>query len=1149
MSTASGTSTESPIINPSALEPLFEPWEEPIAHRVRSDKPDTRSEIRKGRRPSNIVIAQNLRSKVKEWRETFYAGASDTTRQLFSYWFERPHRMKTPDGDEFEFRYYFCQREAIETFVYLKELRQIECLSQLVAEFGGPQAEIAALGIHEDEDAWSRYAFKLATGAGKTKVMSLAMTWSYFHSLRESESPMARHFVVIAPNLTVYERLKEDFGDERIFHSDHADPLIPPEWVGDWNMSVILQDEASGATTGGTIYLTNIHRLYDPAKRKNSKNAETYAWMGPPVSKAKALDTGETLRQRITSHKRIMVLNDEAHHIWEPDSAWNEALRYLHDTMMARSGGQIVAQLDFSATPKDNKAQYFKHIICDTPLGEAVDAGIVKTPIIGRADKKLSEEASDNAAYRFDRHIRLGYARWLKSKAEWEKSGKKALLFVMCEDTEAADQIARRLNTDEAFKDLNGKTINLHTNLKGKLKKIGKGANARYEFVENEKEISDEDLKALRKLSRDLDKNSSPYRCIVSVLMLREGWDVRNVTTIVPLRPYSSKANILPEQTLGRGLRRMTPPGSQGAHELVTVVDHPAFASLYQHELAQEGLPLEIVDVDSIPATTVTIFPDESRKRFDDLEIAVPNLTPAHRILPKLEGLSIDDIKNEFKKYKPLPLGKKGTEEIEYEGRHLFTGEVIEKMKIYLPLLESGVGAISYYVKQLESICKLSSLHTSLAPLLQEFLEEILFDKKTNLFDPALASRLADSDVAEHIRAIFVPLIRKRTTTIEQRLPGAEPMRLSQWKPFQVTHSERRPVLEADRTLFNLAPCNRELEVAVTKFLDTASDVAAFAKNAGPQCLRIDYLTAHGRLAFYTPDFFARTLNGNYYLVETKGREDVDVPRKARAAVAWCKSASTKNCKWEYVYVPQGVFGRMTGNSFEELVRTCRPALENVLQSEQIEERFPLFAGVLEPEEERPELRDIVDEDTLKALPSRYQKAVEQAAMLFRFLENKQGINFASVFNPLLGSLDEAAKGLILRKLQSDLPPTVAEQKAWFSPYLEDIDQPLHNHLEKMAYNLKRTLVFNTGLSPVGLLRSCLEYAIKEKTQLGGVFAAVKSHFAFANASALLTQVADINDFRNMYVAHQAKELTDSQLAKTHLGKWIGCLRSIVETG
>jgi len=122
--------------------------------------------------------------------------------------------------------------------------------------------------------------------------------------------------------------------------------------------------------------------------------------------------------------------------------------------------------------------------------------------------------------------------------------------------------------------------------LKGKLKKYERWGQEFYEFVEDEKQISDEDLKQLRKLSRELDDNTSPYRCIVSVMMLREGWDVRNVTTIVPLRPYSSKANILPEQTLGRGLRRMTPPGQ--ALETVTVVEHPAFVRLYQDELEQD---------------------------------------------------------------------------------------------------------------------------------------------------------------------------------------------------------------------------------------------------------------------------------------------------------------------------------------------------------------------------------------------------------------------------------------------------------------------------------------------------------------------------------------------------------------------------------
>jgi len=160
-----------------------------------------------------------------------------------------------------------------------------------------------------EEDAWSKYAFKIATGAGKTKVMSLAIVWSYFHSIRESDSDMAKHFVVIAPNLTVFERLKEDFGNGKIFHSSECDPLIPPEWLGDWNLSIVLQDEASGSSPGGTLYLTNIHRLYDISKRRKKKDAETYDWVGPSVSKSTALDTGAALRDRITSHKKVYLHN------------------------------------------------------------------------------------------------------------------------------------------------------------------------------------------------------------------------------------------------------------------------------------------------------------------------------------------------------------------------------------------------------------------------------------------------------------------------------------------------------------------------------------------------------------------------------------------------------------------------------------------------------------------------------------------------------------------------------------------------------------------------------------------------------------------------------------------------------------------------
>src|SRR4029079_13619738 len=130
-------------------------------------------------------------------------------------------------------------------------------------------------------------------------------------------------------------------------------------------------------------------------------------WAGPALSTNKALDTGAALRERITGHRRLMVLNDEAHHVWDPDSSWNEAIRFLHERINARSGGGLSAQLDFSATPKGDKGQLFKHIVCDTHLGEGVDAGIVKTPVIGRASQKLTIQASDDAAYKFDTHLRL----------------------------------------------------------------------------------------------------------------------------------------------------------------------------------------------------------------------------------------------------------------------------------------------------------------------------------------------------------------------------------------------------------------------------------------------------------------------------------------------------------------------------------------------------------------------------------------------------------------------------------------------------------------------------------------------------------------------------------------------------------------------
>lgn len=489
-----------------------------------------------------------------------------------------------------------------------------------------------------------------------------------------------------------------------------------------------------------------------------------------------------------------------------------------------------------------------------------------------------------------------------------------------------------------------------------------------------------------------------------------------------------------------------------------------------------------------------------------------------------------------FKSYKPLPLGTKGATEVVYEGRHLITDEVVEQMKVSLPLLQNGLTAISFYVRELEAACKVQSTHPVLAPLLQDFLGEVLFGEKISLTDNRLTARLSDQDVREHIRAVFLPLIRARTVKTEKRRAGSAAIMLRQWKP--VTLSENRPAEKAAKTLFNLVPCNRQLEVAMSSFLDKAPDVAAFAKNAGPQCLRIDYLTPDQRLAFYTPDFFVRGDDGSYFMVETKGRQDRDVPRKAQAAVEWCKAASKGKEKWEYVFTPENIMQSATSNKFAELARACVPALKNLLSETTAQPELPLFGDT-----NKDEAAKFYPDGVLDKLGVRGKKAALDAYDLFLFLEKKEGTpSMAPVFNTLLGPYDEAAKAIILKLLQPQVPVNRQEQDNFFSPHMGGVDHCTIKHYEDMARKLKRALIHGSVHSAIGLLRSCYDHALNDQSKLDGIFEAVKKSFTMPGAKKILERVSAVNEFRNTYVAHHEKELTDRKVAEENLRIWVETL-------
>ena len=1115
--------------NLDALKPLYKPWEEPTCYRAPGA--GGAAQILSGRRPSKCPLVRAIRAEVDVWRRGGYGGVSETSRTLLRHWFHTEHTVRDEAGNAIPFRYHWAQREAIETIIYLYELRGVRSVASLLTEFGEGDLDDLARGIPPNEDRWAKYCCKMATGSGKTKVMSLAIVWSYFHSLYEPGSNLARHFVLIAPNLTVYERLKDDFENGAIFFND---PLIPDEWRGDFQMQVILQDEPGGAVTQGALYLTNIHRLYG---RKAEPQA-TDSLLGPPVQREHALATDEDLRTRIAAHDRIMILNDEAHHLHDPKLAWNRAIKALHEQSWKGGKHGVCLQLDFTATPKHNDGRLFEHIICDFPLSEAVDAGIVKVPVLGESEELTVQGDAKTPAYiRYANHLRIGYKRYRISYRELEKT-RKPILFVMTEDTRSADEIAKYLDSNK-FPLLKGRVLNIHTRLQGKIKTVERGGRKVREFIESETEMSPEDLRLLREMARDLDKPDSPYRCVVSVMMLREGWDVRNVTVIVPLRRYSAKSGILPEQTLGRGLRRMFP--NEDVPEIVTVVEHPAFRKLYEYELAQEGLDIAVLPVRKTLKQTVSIFVDNS-KPVTDLDIKIPILSDAIVTTTKLTGLTFKKVKTEFRRrrFKPLPISQKRDQPIQYKERHLFTDEVIAQMQLDSGLLEKAYLAPSYFAQMLGRACRISNPHQTLAPLIERFIAEVLFERPVDIYSGEVDHRMRDADVQEHIRATFTPLILRKVHRKQKRQLMSRWVHLSHWKPYQATSTPDRPAVPARRTLFNLMPCDNDCERDFVVFCDHAPDVAAFAKNAGPQKLMIDYLRPDGYRALYVPDFFVRLIDGSYLLCELKGRVDSLVPFKARAAMEWCEAASESGTPWRYLYIPCHLLMPTFPATMEELEHACEPALQELLR----EARTGQTTLPLDEKTARKQLESLCErvfrEAGITEPAAPIAEVVRQAIMLLNHAIQMKMSTYAHAFQPFLKPLDEYALIILERNLRPRMPK---ESDQWDRYFLVS-EEPA---LQRNGRYLMQNLAFRRPMMRLGVLLFCLQYAAHPSPKESGVWKDVAELFSTPEMRELYELLEPVNHLRNTRVAHVEKPLDDPDEAWKAMHQWIQCLNKMVE--
>jgi type III restriction enzyme len=828
-------------------------------------------------RVSTAPCVPGIRDKVKAWRDCGYKGTTDTTRLLLNHWFYNDHRL--PNGCKFEYHYF--QREAVETLIYLYEVANIRRHKNLVETFA-TRRDLRLLQY----DEFARYCVKMATGSGKTKVMSLAVAWQFFNAVAEARDDFAKTFLLIAPNVIVFERLRTDFEGGQIFNTD---PVIPNELRVYWDFQCYMRGESERAGSLGALYLTNIQQFYERQGNDSDEPDALAAVLGskPPAEKL----TVEDIDKRIIARGgTLAVLNDEAHHTHDEESEWNKIIRQLNKDVPKG----LAAQFDFTATPRHSKGQLFSWTIFDYPLKQAILDNVVKRPLKGIA-KGILEQRSDIASTRYQAYLTAGVERWKEYREQMKPFGKKPVLFVMMNDTEDADDVGDWLQKKYPSEFSGDKLLVIHTDKSG--------------------EVSKKDLDKARTVSRQVDHEASPVNCIVSVLMLREGWDVQGVTVIVGLRPYTSKANILPEQTVGRGLRLMFRGTGSGYIEHVDVIGNSTFIEFVEQLEREEELQLETFEIGKEKVVIVTIAPDEKKK---DKDIPIPVLSP---VLTRKKSLAEEIAEMDVNKFKcpvlPRKQGDAAAKKFRYEGYDIITLQKMVEREYTIPQPQTAEEVIGYYARRIAQDVKLPSQFSALAPKVREFLAKKAFGEPVNLDEPAMLKAIS-SNVAQYVTIkTFVEALRKLVLTELQPQLLHAGRALSETPPFPWS----RPTMRASKCVFNLVPCDNEFEKEFAQFLEKADDVVRFAKLPEQFGFVIEYTDNAGNFRHYEPDFVVLTNDGRNHIVETKGLEDVNVANKDRAAKLWCENTSRLTGKpWNYVKVLQTEYNNLQATQFSDLL-------------------------------------------------------------------------------------------------------------------------------------------------------------------------------------------------------------------------------------
>ena len=898
------------------------PYEEPQRH-WHYDRERRTFHLAEGRRPAGYLVAtpgsrsfddpgifvkiplvNQIRPRVKAWREAGYPGVTSITKRLLDHW---------RDPEEFDSRrFFFCQLEAVETLIWLTE---------------APAAERVGIEIPGDGGDFVRQCCKMATGSGKTIVMAMVIAWHILNKVANpQDARFSKNVLVVAPGLTVKSRLA----------------VLEPAGAGNYYEAFnIVPSALLDKLRQGKVLVRNWHALAWESEEQIKKRRS----VDKRGAKSDEAYTREVLGE-MANARNILVINDEAHHAWrvnweaegkylrardlkdsaEEATVWIGGLDRLH-----RSRG-ILTCYDFSATPfapsgkKSSEEALFGWIVSDFGLNDAIESGLVKTPrVVVRDDAVPDAKTYKSRLYHIyndpevkddlnrkanpeeplpdlvlNAYYLLGYD-WREAWEAWKAAGLATppVMITVCNRTETAARVkhafdSKRIHIDELcdperILHIDSKVLDeAEAKEETTAPQETPGENdeeAEADLPVGHKRTKAEQAELLRRTVDTVGKVGQPgenIHNVISVGMLSEGWDAKTVTHIMGLRAFTSQ--LLCEQVVGRGLRRtsyeVNPETGLFEPEYVNIFGVPF--TFLPHEGGEDGPPPP-------PTPKTAVEPDPAKAEF---EIRWPNVVRIERVFQPT--LTLD-----WSKVRRLELD---------------AAQTAQRADL-APILEGKPDVTRINRIELERLAR--KFRT----------QRIIFETARDVFDQIKHTWQGSREVLlaqlvriveQFIRSDCIRIMPQVFNNDELRRRLVITLNMSRvvqhvWEAVRPENTERlMPVFDRDhpirstgemRTWYTGKPCERTLkshinvcvydstwEASHAFELDSSDAVAAWVKN---DHLGFEVLYVYsGVVRKYRPDFLVRLKNGDMLVLETKGQDTEQDKVKWRSLDEWTQAVN-----------------------------------------------------------------------------------------------------------------------------------------------------------------------------------------------------------------------------------------------------------------